>query len=145
MSEEVVEDTSGHTIAPMSGRKTGRIEVIARVSGRRDWTVEQKLMILRDAFGPGGSVRSAIERHDVTSGLIYTWRRKAMSGQLAGAKPSTPTFAEVRVAEPPLALPPPPAEGTGNIMIELSSGVRVTVGTGVDAEALARVLGVLGR
>ncbi|WP_230206668.1 transposase [Novosphingobium sp. Gsoil 351] len=61
---------------------TSRIEVIARVSGRRFWTVEQKLMMLRDAFGPGGSVRLAMERHEVTSGLLYTWRRKAMSGQL---------------------------------------------------------------
>ena len=61
--DQVVEDVSSHT----SSRMTGRIEVIARVSGRRFWTVEQKLTMLRDAFGPGGSVRSAAERHDVTS------------------------------------------------------------------------------
>ena len=61
---------------------TSRIEVIARVSDRRFWTVEQKLAMLRDAFGPGGSVRSAVERHEVTSGLLYTWRRKAMAGLL---------------------------------------------------------------
>jgi hypothetical protein len=35
---------------------TGRIEVVARVSGRQYWTVEQKLGMLRDAFGAGGSV-----------------------------------------------------------------------------------------
>ena len=75
MEQEVIEGPSG--------RMTGRFEVIARVSGRRFWTVEQKLAILRDAFGPGGSVRSAMERHDVTSGgLLYTWRRMAMSGLL---------------------------------------------------------------
>ena len=39
MSEEVVEGASGHT----TGRMGGRIEVVARVSGRRHWTVEQKL------------------------------------------------------------------------------------------------------
>lgn len=146
MSEEVVEDASGHTTTPMSGRKAGRIEVIARVSGRRDWTVEQKLMILRDAFGPGGSVRAAIERHDVTSGLIYTWRRKAMSGQLTGPKPSMPAFAEVRLTEPPVSLPPPAlVEGAGKIMIELPTGVRVSVDAAVDGDALARVLGALGQ
>lgn len=75
---EVVADESIHT----SSRMTGRIEVIARVSGRRFWSVEQKLAMLRDAFGPGGSVRSAMERHEVTSGLLYTWRRNAMAGLL---------------------------------------------------------------
>ncbi|MFA7441237.1 MAG: hypothetical protein WCZ66_09740 [Sphingomonadaceae bacterium] len=38
---------------PASGRMSTRIEVVA---GRRRWTVEQKLAILRDAFGAGGSV-----------------------------------------------------------------------------------------
>lgn len=61
MDQEVIEGPTSLT----SGRMTGRIEVIARVSGRRFWTVEQKLAMLRDAFGPGGSVRSAMERHDV--------------------------------------------------------------------------------
>jgi transposase-like protein len=41
------------------------MEIVGRVSGRRRWTVEQKLAILRDAFGPGGSVRAAIEQHEV--------------------------------------------------------------------------------
>jgi transposase len=51
---------------------SSRVEVVAWVSGRRAWTVEQKLAMLRDAFGPGGSVRSSIERHEVSSGLLYT-------------------------------------------------------------------------
>lgn len=36
---------------------TTRIEVVGRISGRRRWTVEQKLAILRDAFGPDGVAR----------------------------------------------------------------------------------------
>ena len=43
MDQEVGAEESGHT----SSRTTGRIEVIARVSGRRFWTVEQKLAMLR--------------------------------------------------------------------------------------------------
>lgn len=141
---------------------SGRIEVVARVSGRRAWTVEQKLAMLRDAFGPGGSVRSAIERSEVTSGLLYTWRRQAMSGQLASTPRSAlvgpvieppPCFAEVRVAEePPTPIAPCPpacapvrADAPGRIGIELPSGVRLSVDAAVDAEALSRVLGVLGR
>jgi transposase-like protein len=75
---------------------SGRIEIVGRLSGRRRWTVEQKLAILRDAFGPDGSVRAAVERHEVGSGAIYTWRRQAMSGALSGvpARPQA-AFAEV--------------------------------------------------
>lgn len=126
---------------------SSRIEVVARVSGRRRWTVEQKLAVLRDAFGPEGCVRTAIERHDVGSGSIYTWRRQAMSGELAGVrKPPGPTFAQVQVSEPP-ALPAPPVSApvTGSIGIELPSGIRVSVDATVDADALARVIGVLTR
>lgn len=136
--------------------------MVARVSGRRAWTVEQKLVMLRDAFGPGGSVRGSMERHEVTSGLLYTWRRQAMSGELAGTpRPalSRPVvepalcFAEVRMTQdasplPALALPvtaPACADAPGRIGIELPSGVRLSVDAAVDAEALSRVLGVLAR
>lgn len=153
--DQVVDDVSGHT----SSRMTGRIEVIARVSGRRFWTVEQKLTMLRDAFGPGGSVRLAMDRHEVTSGLLYTWRRKAMSGLLLDRPlktlphPATdlgPSFAEVRIADP-AAMPPPSSllpsvpETPGRIGIELPTGVRLSVDAAVDADALGRVLSVLGR
>ena len=62
---------------------SSRIEIVSRVSGRRRWTVEQKLAVLRDAFGLEGCVRAACERHDVGSGSIYTWRRLTLSGNYA--------------------------------------------------------------
>ncbi len=122
---------------------SSRIEVVSRVSGRRRWTVEQKLAVMRDAFGPEGSIRLACERHDVGSGSIYTWRRQAMSGELAGVrKLPEPAFAEVRIGEPP-ALPGPSVSGL--IGIELPSGIKVTVDATVDADALSRVIGALAR
>lgn len=145
MSSDIEDDgASSHT----SGRMTGRIEVVGRVSGRRRWTVEQKLSILRDGFGPGGSVRGACERHGVGSGQIYTWRRQAMSGELTGMPPPVlPSFAEVEVAVPSMPTLPLPdtTRSGGQIEIELRSGIRLTVDAGVDADALARVLAVLTR
>jgi transposase len=156
MSDEFDEDATSHT----SGRMTGRMTVIARVSGRRLWTVDQKLLMLRDAFGSGGGVRTAMERHEVSSGQLYMWRRQAMSGELSGfsapALPSplpqpvpVPCFAEVEIAEPeqppPRAIAEPAQVSVGQIGIELSSGIRLTVDAGVDADALARVLSVVGR
>ncbi|WP_420606512.1 transposase [Novosphingopyxis sp.] len=155
VDEAVGADARGHT----SARMTGRIEVIARVSGRRFWSVEQKLAMLRDAFGPGGSVRDAMERHEVTSGLLYTWRRNAMAGllidrpskalALPAAEPGA-SFAEVSVADPiavarlPSLASLPPAM-SGKIAIELPSGIKLSVDASVDAEALGRVLSVLER
>lgn len=117
------------------------------MSGRRRWTVEQKLAALRDAFGPEGCVRTACERHEVGSGSIYTWRRQAMSGELTGVrKPIEPAFAEVQISEQ-LALPAPTiaARSNGVIGIELPSGIKLSVDATVDADALSRVIGVLAR
>jgi len=127
---------------------TGRIEVVARVSGRRHWTVEQKLAILRDAFGPNGSVRDTVDRHEVGSGQLYTWRQQAMSGTLAGVtRPAVPAFARVQIAQdaPTAPLLPAPPQPNGKIRIELPSGIRLSVDAMVDAEALARVLSVVSR
>jgi transposase len=142
------ERVSSHT----SARMTTRIEVVGRVSGRRRWTVEQKLAILRDAFGSSGSVRAACERHEVGSGAIYTWRRQAMSGELTGVRPPAlsvtgPVFSEVEIPEPVVAVAPAPSipQPYGQIGIELPSGVRLTVDGTVDADVLARVVTVLGR
>ena len=129
-------------ISHTTSRMTDRIEVIARVSGRRRWTVEQKLSILQDAFGLNGSVRSACERHDVTSGMLYSWRRKAMDAELEGVTRS-PAFAEVQIREAGL-LASPYSQGNSPIGIELPNGVRLSVDGSVDAQALSRVLGVMG-
>src|SRR3546814_19027068 len=43
----------------MSNRMNSQISV---VGGRRRWSVDQELVILREAFGPDGSVRSVERR-----------------------------------------------------------------------------------
>lgn len=115
------------------------MEVVGRVSGRRRWSVEQKLGILREAFGPGASVRDALDRYEIGSGLLYTWRRLALAGQLMPG--SARRFAEVTVADPVRSF----ASAGGLIAIDLPTGVRISVDPQVDADALARVLGVLAR
>jgi len=143
------ERASAHTTTHMRIPCRERVQI---VGGRRRWTIEQKLEILRDAFGPGGSVRVAMERHDIGSGPIYVWRQKAMSGELTGVRPTAlpsafPVFAKVEISEPSTAatLPSPEQQHSGQIGIELPSGVRLTVDAAVDGDALARVLVVLGR
>lgn len=138
---EVFGCETGHT----STRTTGRVEVVGRVSSRRNWSDAEKLEILADAFRPGVRVRDVLERRDLSSGLVYTWRKQARLGLLGSVTPALPALTEVRVAPcdsiAPSSQPAPP---TGLIRIDLPGGVRVSVDAAVDAGALARVLSVLG-
>lgn len=83
----------------------GSVEVVGRVSGRRSWSDEEKLEILAEAFRPGVRVRDVLERREISSGLVYTWRKQARLGKLGGIAPALPTFAEVCVAEVPAPQP----------------------------------------
>ena len=78
-------DTSSHTTGRMSSSKA-RVQIVGRVSGRRNWTVEQKLAIIGEAFTSGSSVASTIERHEISSGQLYTWRRQLLDGELGGVR-----------------------------------------------------------
>jgi transposase len=122
---------------------TSPMEVVGRVSGRRRWSDAEKLEILAEAFRPGVRVCDVIARREVSSSLIYTWRKQLREGKLACAVPSLPVFAEVQVAEPVVPTPQPAPCSSGLIQIELPGGVRVSVDAAVDAGALARVLSVL--
>ena len=137
--QEVFGSTTSHT----SARMTGRMEVVGRVSGRRRWSDAEKLEILAEAFRPGVRVCDVIARREVSSSLIYTWRKQLHEGRLAGVVPSLPVFAKVRVAESSPPAPQLVAGSSGLIQIELPGGVRVSVNADVDADALSRVLSVL--
>ncbi|WP_380872336.1 hypothetical protein ACFB49_32830 [Sphingomonas sp. DBB INV C78] len=54
----------------------GQITVFSGPERRRRWSDEERLDILREAFAPGARVAEVCRRHDISSALIYTWRRK---------------------------------------------------------------------
>ena len=51
------------------------VEVLAGPERRRRWSIEQKQAIVAAAFEPGAVVRDVARQADVTSSLIYRWRR----------------------------------------------------------------------
>ena len=51
--------------------------VLSGPERRRRWSDEEKAAILDQAFGSDGCVNEVARRHEVSSGLIYTWRRNA--------------------------------------------------------------------
>ena len=134
------------------------MEFITRGDRRRVWAVEQKREIALESLDPSTTPTAVARRYGITSGLLYTWRRQMMEGQLGSVPQPVSGFARVDlVAEPPRltasapAHPdPPPAlpeslSRAGLIEIILPGGVSVRVGVSVDGAALRRVLDVLER
>lgn len=93
-----------------------QITVLTGPERRRRWSDEDKAVILGEAFGPGGCVTEVARRHDVSSGLIYTWRRNAQAA-------AVPDFIEVVVAG---AGKGSVADGSAVIRIELATA-RVSI------------------
>ena len=132
---------------PLKGKVSERVEV--RVERRRRWSVEQKLSVVRETLEPGAVAKVVAERHGISTGLLYTWRKQMLTTAMAG-------FVQVEV--PPEAPAPmlaaagdPPAEPArvldatagGVIEVQWSSGVRVGVRGSVDVKLLRSVLAEL--
>ena len=113
---------------------------------RRHWTGEEKLSILVEAFAPNVSPIAVARRHGISTGLLYTWRKKAIA---LGNRPSpadpTPAFlpAVVTVSDTappvPVAIPAP----TPTIEVHLDGGVRVRIEAGMPEVMIVTTLKAL--
>ncbi len=107
----------------------GQVTVFSGPARRRRWSDEERLQIVAEAFAPGARVGDVCRRHDVSSGLIYTWRRKlldagaAQEAEVPDALP-TPVFAEALIDGD--AVPVSAAEHPAMI-IDLPRGKRLSV------------------
>lgn len=148
----VTDAEDAHTINRMSVREAP-VEVITRGERRRVWAPEQKRDIVMESLEPGGSPIAVARRHGIGSGLLYTWRRQLVEGQLKALIPVPPSFVPVaalpdgKVAAMPEAAPSAAMSGGAPTSIEivLPDGVTVRVAATVDEAALRRVLVALGR
>jgi transposase len=110
-------------------RLVGQVTVFSGPERRRRWSDEERLQIVAEAFAPGARVADACRRHDVSSGLIYTWRRKlldagvAQEAELPEALP-TPVFAEAVMDEDAVAAS---AGEHPAIIVDLPRGKRVSI------------------
>lgn len=123
-----------------------RVELITGRRRRRDWTREEKAEILAASAVPGAVIADVARRYGVSRGLLWTWRRQAMS-DLAAAGDFVPLRIVDEVACDPAAEPDglpsarPPA--VGSIEIEIGRA-RIRVEGVVDPAALRQVLGLIG-
>ena len=129
------------------------MEIITGVERRRRWRVEEKLRIVAECERPGACLAAVARQHDVSSGLLWNWRRQARRG-LLGAN-LAPAFLPVHLTGDPVSRDPgrrstslavspetPPSADT-QIEIMLADGTMVRAGQNVSLATLRRVLAAL--
>lgn len=132
---------------PLKGAVSERIEV--RVERRRRWSVEQKLGVVRETLEPGAVAKAVAERHGISTGLLYTWRKQMLATAMTGFMPVqvAPDASARRLAapvDPPIdPAPAPDVISGGMIEVQWSSGVRVGVHGNADVKLLRIVLAEL--
>ena len=112
------------------------------------WPEALKREIVAATHQPGASVSVVARQYDVNANQVFMWRRRYRDGveqPVSPSLPSTSVLVPVTITPEPLdggASPSPPA-ARETIEIEVSSEVRIRVGSGFDGRALKRVLDVL--
>ena len=84
----------------------GQITVMTGPERRRRWSEEERIEILAEAFAPGACVADVSRRRDVSTSLIYTWRRKLREQSAAASLP----VPEINFAQAVLADDEQPAD-----------------------------------
>ena len=129
----------------MSGHSAEERFVIVADARRRRTQVE-KDAIVAELSAPGATVSAVARKHNVSSSLLFRWRRQF------GSKPAKPasrarSFVPIMLAAPHAARAvksaSPVAMSSGPIEIELSHGRRIRVDSSVDVAVLRRVIDVL--
>ncbi len=129
------------------GVRIPRVEVITRNERRRVWSLEQKREVVAESLGPELTPTEVARKHGISSGLLYTWRRRILGEQMALVARARPSFTQVEMVAPavPSTLPAsePSSRQPGLIEIALPSGITLLVDAAVDEPALRRVLAAL--
>jgi transposase len=145
-----------------------RAELLVGPERRRRWSAEEKARIVAEALAPGAKVAEVARRHDVSRGLIYTWRRAAVGPQRdptgslcdgfgatlpdlvpvvvgggGGSSPSTEVREQRRGSATAAAVGLQRGPTEGAIEVALPGDVRVTVRGRVEERMLRAVIRAL--
>ncbi|GIW05122.1 MAG: transposase [Erythrobacter sp.] len=120
----------------------GQITVLSGPERRRRWSDEERLRILTEAFSPGACVSEVARRHDISTALIYTWRRKLREAHGEATSVDLPAagFAEAVMVEDDAASRTGAAPA---IVIDLVRGKRVSIFTAASPAQVAAALKAL--
>ncbi len=102
---------------------------------RRRWHDDDRRRILAAAFAPGAVVAEIARQYEVSTGLIYTWRRQSRAMESGAA------FAPAIVVKEPA--PVSPRSSALAITVELTCGVRVRIDATAPAALVTATLRAL--
>ena len=117
------------------------VEVITSVERRRRWSREDKLRIVAESAQPDRTVSQVARAHGIAAGHLFTWRRQLLAAAIERHEVAS-SFVPVRITAGDVAVAAPASAET-HIDIRLASGVVISVGRGVEIDALRRVLTAL--
>ena len=120
----------------------GRMTLITGAERRRRWNEEDRARILAAISEPGAVVAEVARAADVSTSLVYKWRREARAAALTS---DAPGFASVVVEAPPaapLSLPPPTHAEPGIIVVEMREA-RIRIGADAPIAAITATLKAL--
>ena|SRR5262245_8314131 len=133
-------------------RVNERIDIRVGVERRRRWGREDKLRIVRESLAPNAVVTEVARRHEVGTGLLYTWRKQALAGLLGGFVPvrivansEASALSAIEEAQDRAGEETKPAvvRSCGLIEVVWPNGIVVRVGADVDDGALCSVFAAL--
>lgn len=126
------------------GAGPATVEVRVRAERRRNWSTEDKLRIVRETLEPGAVAKAVADRHGISTGLLFTWRKQMLATAMAGFAPVEVVPEVPRLEAPAPATGPAVAEPPGTMEIGFPSGATVRISGRVDPGMLRAVLAELG-
>jgi len=117
-----------------------------RIAGRRHRTIEEKRAIVAESFASGASVAEVARRYEVNANQVFAWRRLQQQGllELRSRRIKGRRLVPVKLIDVAATLPAA-ATAASSLVIELPSGVRVSVSGTPDVALLTQALSVLLR
>ena len=100
---------------------------------RRRWSPDERREIVEAAFAPGANVSAVARRFDVSTGLLYTWRRQALSMK------DGPAFMPATVLE----VSGNSDGGAATIVVDFANGIRARIASGAPCDLAAAVMSAL--
>jgi transposase len=116
-------------------------------SGRRNrsWPEALKREIVAASYAPGSSVSLVARHYDVSANQVFGWRKRYRDDPRVPAMPAAPQLIPVVVTGEQDAVVAQSSSVSETIEIDLAGKYRVRISSGVDVQALRRVLDVLER
>jgi len=112
-----------------------QITLLGGTERRRRWSDDERRRILVAAFMPGAVVLNVARQFEVSTSLIYKWRKQTTVGERVAAFAPAVLLPAPDITEPPAQVPA--------ITVKLANGTRVRIGAQASAALVTAALQAL--